>query len=502
MEGQLSEHPLGELIREISAKNLSGRLRAQQERAAVVVYFKGGNLIYAASNVRMFRLREYLIKDELLTEERLARFDGKRSDISLAKQLTTEGLINEAQAAQLQQRQVADILRLALLWIEGKWEFDSRSRLSEDVPFKFDWEPLLLDAGRRLPSKFTTARISNPAELFSPVTSPPQLTDLQPNEVFLLSRVDGPTSLSDLVALSVLPEGDTLRLVYALALSGLIQREHWKPAFRSDGQTIGEPAPEVAVEKPVEAPAQPVENEVDMLLQFLNRLDSATTHYEVLAVEPKATTAEIKKSYYEVARRYHPDRFRKDSDQDLNLRIESAFARVTQAYDTLRDPGLRATYDSKLDAQARARVATETAASSSSAAQPPPEQQSPKTSNRVLTDADRAEQHFLEAIAAKQSGQLNTAIGMFSSAARLVPHDARYRAHYGQALASHPGTRRLAEGELQAALKIEPENADYRVMLAELYRDLGFPVRARTEIEKVLKASRNHQKARELLRSL
>src|SRR6185295_16623221 len=104
--------------------------------------------------------------------------------------------------------------------------------------------------------------------------------------------------------------------------------------------------------------------------------------------------------------------------------------------------------------------------------------------------------------AAKQLGKSNSAIGLFSAAARLVPNDARYRAYYGQALASHPGTRRLAEAEIQAAVKIDPANADYRVMLAELYRDLGFNVRARSELEKILKSAPNHQRARELLRAL
>jgi hypothetical protein len=39
-------------------------------------------------------------------------------------------------------------------------------------------------------------------------------------------------------------------------------------------------------------------------------------------------------------------------------------------------------------------------------------------------------------------------------------------------------------------------------MLAELYRDLGFQVRARSEAERALSADRNSQKAKELLESL
>ena len=83
-----------------------------------------------------------------------------------------------------------------------------------------------------------------------------------------------------------------------------------------------------------------------------------------------------------------------------------------------------------------------------------------------------------------------------------MPGESRYRAYYGHALAANESTRRLAEAELQAALKLEPANAQYRLMLAELYRDLGFPKRARGEAERAVAADPNNVKARELLSTL
>ena len=44
MNGQLSEQPLAELIREISSRTLGGRLRLEHERVKVVAYFENGNL--------------------------------------------------------------------------------------------------------------------------------------------------------------------------------------------------------------------------------------------------------------------------------------------------------------------------------------------------------------------------------------------------------------------------------------------------------------------------
>jgi Tfp pilus assembly protein PilF len=69
-------------------------------------------------------------------------------------------------------------------------------------------------------------------------------------------------------------------------------------------------------------------------------------------------------------------------------------------------------------------------------------------------------------------------------------------------LAANENTRRAAETELVAAIKLDPGNAEYRVMLAELYRDLGLKLRAKGEAERAVAADPNNRKARDLLREL
>jgi len=57
-----------------------------------------------------------------------------------------------------------------------------------------------------------------------------------------------------------------------------------------------------------------------------------------------ATADEIKEAYHSLARQYHPDRF-SSKRADLRSRIESAFARIAQAYEVLGDPLRRSDYD-------------------------------------------------------------------------------------------------------------------------------------------------------------
>jgi DnaJ-domain-containing protein 1 len=231
---------------------------------------------------------------------------------------------------------------------------------------------------------------------------------------------------------------------------------------------------------------------------FLQRLRGADSYYDILGVETEASPETLKSAYYELARRYHPDRFRK-TEPTLVARLESAFARITQAYDTLRDDSLRASYNLKLHARKKAPRAVDSTPVQQAA--PTPIVDSAPAETQVSA-AERAANDFKEGYAALEQGQRKVAAGLFASAARLMPNEARYRAYYGHMLAGQENTRRAAEAELQAAIKLDPANAEYRVMLAQLFRDLGFIIRARGEAERAVAADPNNRKARDLLREL
>lgn len=489
MNGQLSELPLVELIREISSKSVGGRLRLEHDRVKVVAYFDSGSLLYAASNVRNLRLREYLLKNNLVSEQDLTQFNDRVSDSDMVKVLCAQKLLTQSAAEQVQAKQVSDVLRLALLWTEGTWDLDSKSRLNEAVNVKIDANALLLEAARRLPAKFAASRFPNPAELITPLTAPMVHDNLLPAEVFLLSRLDRPMALRDLVAMGGTGEEETLGIVYALALTDLLKRERWHSAFR-DPKPPPEPEKETAAREQIEIDLNDTQN-------FLERVKSARTHYEVLSVNWDATPQDLKAVYYQLARRYHPDRFRK-AHAGLVPHLEGAFAKITQAYDTLRDDNLRANYNSKLEARRKA----EQLADSSPKPTTQPEAVVEGAAEPAVSKAERAAIQFKEGMAALELGERKTALGLFASAASAVPNEARYRALYGNLLAGQERTRRAAEAELQAAIKLDPNNASYRVMLAELYRDLGLKLRAKGEAERAVAAEPNNQKARELLRAL
>ncbi len=372
MNGQLSEQPLAELIRELTAASLSGALRLARERVQAVVYVQSGALIHARSNLRAHRLPESLCRWGFMTTEQLAAFgNAAMTEPEICAALVSADVIKQAELPGLRLRQAADVLRPLLLWTDGTWSFDPRARLAEESDGSIEPAELLLEGARRLPARFAAARLADD-DMLAPVNAPPTHLSLLPTEAFILSRVDAPLRLTDLVAVSGLPETETRHTVYALALAGLIARADWpivfdkralaRAATNATGQTTADamqaqPTPPNAAHKtassratttPEQTTAEQQEADPQAEIATLLARVRAANFYELLGVARHAQADEIKRAYYALAKRFHPDRFRRVADEKERGRIEAAFARIAHAYETLSDDKTRATYDAKL----------------------------------------------------------------------------------------------------------------------------------------------------------
>lgn len=494
--GKLQEQPLAELIREISDKGLSGSLRLEHDRLQTAVYFAEGQLIYAASNLRTLRLRDYLVKHGVVSDADQTKLNNGLSDLALAQALTSDGTLRQKDIDALLIVLVTDVVRVSLLWRDGTWEFDARARLVDSIKVKVDVATLLRDAAQKIPLDVISSRFRNPREMFARSSSVLPSGSFSPAEGFILSRLDTPLRLEELMALSGLPEFETYRVLYGLSLGDFVTREDWQNVFRTErtkpakGQSATHSAPSITTqsEKSDKWITASVENED--LEAFLKRHEAATNHYEILELSLTANVNEIKDAYYAMARRYHPDRFHLQSGTRIHAQISSAFARVTQAYETLTNPNTRAGYDHTLERTMR--FAQEAAKAKASQAD----------GSEFNAASAGAELSFREGCAALEQGQIRAAINYLANATRLEPQEARYRAHYGRALAADENTRRLAENELQVAIKLEPRNAVFRTMLAELYFELKFHRRAQTEVDRALTIDPNNTSANVLLRKL
>src|SRR5579885_3279114 len=378
MNGQLSVQPLAELIHEISASRLSGVLRLERERAKAAVYFEEGQVVAALTNLRAFRLAEILRRSGAVDAARLGESVREgMSDEQAGVALVRGGVLSPAELKRLQERQSSDVLRELLGWPEGEWKFDPRVRLAGGYRARAEAPRLLVEAARNLSAEFVSRRMSEDGETVTPRADALERAEggvqLLPAEAFILSRITGAMSLREVVAASGLPEDETRRAVYALALGDLLKRERWPRVLPDDILREAARQSRAASEDKARAEAQqqeqqPQETQAEEPVEEKNARGEVgelfaraggETHYEVLGVPRSATADEIKRVYYSLARRFHPDRFRRDTDADAQQKIDAAFAKIAQAYDTLKDSSARAAYDLKLSKLRGARRADE-----------------------------------------------------------------------------------------------------------------------------------------------
>ena len=189
-----------------------------------------------------------------------------------------------------------------------------------------------------------------------------------PAEAFVLSRVDGTTSESEIADEAGIAPAALAATLEALARLGAISFEqptvdsNRSPRphhFVSGAMRIG-PIIEASRQSEPQHPAaalydvrdldEDVEIELErkrVILEAYYRLDSVT-HYQVLRVEPSADKRAIKNAYFEVVNIFHPDRYFGKKLGSFKPKLERVFARLTEAHDALTRSGPRAEYDAYL----------------------------------------------------------------------------------------------------------------------------------------------------------
>jgi DnaJ-class molecular chaperone len=83
--------------------------------------------------------------------------------------------------------------------------------------------------------------------------------------------------------------------------------------------------------------------EIRALAGLLDELD----YYQLLETRRDVSTSELKRAYYDLSRRFHPDVMRHQPNE-LRASGERIAKRLTEAWSVLRDPRRRQAYDQKL----------------------------------------------------------------------------------------------------------------------------------------------------------
>jgi len=174
-----------------------------------------------------------------------------------------------------------------------------------------------------------------------------------PTEAFVLSRVEGSISESDLVIASGLEAEEVESIVARLVLLGALQavdRQSLVSKEQSSTQRSGSHAIPLAARSEAE---NDLTSEQQRRLLELDQQHTSRNHYQLLGIEPSADAKAIRAAYYELVRVYHPDRqFGKQLGQ-LEGPLLRVFGRFSEAYEVLHRAESRAEYDRYLGARQR-----------------------------------------------------------------------------------------------------------------------------------------------------
>lgn len=97
----------------------------------------------------------------------------------------------------------------------------------------------------------------------------------------------------------------------------------------------------MATPEEVEAAKQLIESNFERFEQ--------SNYYEILEISRDAREADIKKAYFKLAKKYHPDSFAGMDLGESGAKADAIFAKITDAYDTLLVAEKREHYDAVLD---------------------------------------------------------------------------------------------------------------------------------------------------------
>ncbi|MCP9495128.1 MAG: DnaJ domain-containing protein [Pyrinomonadaceae bacterium MAG19_C2-C3] len=511
MQGTLGEHPLVELLYEIGVRKLSGGLRLRRERVQAAIYAEDGQLVSVAANLRATRFAECVQRWQIFTGAQssqaayaIADLSPNASDADYIARLVAARLVDEPRLRELRARQIDETLRLLVAWQDGEWTFDARVRAAAASTVAFDSRSLMLDAARAVASQRAAAHVADDAEIIKPEASARNelLTNLQHAEAFVVSRVEAAMTVGELLAICGLPEASARPAVYTLILGGLLEREHHPRVLSTNTAQVETPKPAASPpsDKSSTGATKLQETDAERKKSLLAR-GNAVNHYLTLGVSRSVNQAAVKAAYYALAKRFHPDTFPNTTDATERTALEAAFARIAQAYELLKDEQARLAYDRNLDGVStptnyatqssppasppKSTVATN-AKPPSSASMPETPSNAARSTTSQTSSTYQAEADFQDGLTAIKAGNNVLALTRLSDAARRAPDQARYRAQLGSLLARQRHTRHAAEAELRAAVTLEPMNIDFRIMLAEFYRDMGFMQRATGELERAI----------------
>jgi curved DNA-binding protein CbpA len=493
------EH-IGHYLRDVHFNKKNGCLVYKQKGLQKYLFFQKGILVMVKTTHPQELLGEILLKLGKISIETFTKIDEYIDPMqSIGKTLIEEGLLTKQDLNDGLMFQMREVTLNTFPFFFGKYGFQARKNLGKK---KFEYKmnvPDLIEEGiRRMDFD---PRLETYLKDKIPFFSKKECMDrLTKEEKELLEAIDGNTLADELFQLSGSPPEffwKSLYLFYCLNLIDVKEAEAKEKVPEKEKKPKKEIPPkkkkDIKVKAPkkekVKKPALVEKKEVKKVaekekkapkviadelkrkiadLEKLRKNINTMNYYQILDVPKNASQKEIKKAYFEMARKYHPDRFDRDLPKEKKEMVEEVFGHITIAFQTFSNDKEKQDYDAKLEA--------------------------PAGLDRKELEKN-AESKFRQGKSLFSGGKYEEALVYFEEAIKLKSSKANYRLFLAKTEAKVPLFRGKAEEDFLKAIELEPWNPEHYVALGEFYSLEGLTIKSRRQFKKALDIEPEHEVA-------
>lgn len=435
-------------LKNIHFNKRSGLLKFKHENIEKTLCFQEGNLVFAKTNQHEERLGFILYKIGKISEEVYSKIDQYiKPKQKLGETLINSGLITKKDLYDGWISQMREIALSIFSFFEGEFGFEEMETfIDQEFESKISIPFLIEDGIRRMKFHPSLQLFLEKKVLFRKGKVYFYLLTEEEKEILLL--LDGKIPAEDILhSTGYSPElfWKSLYLFYCLDLID-VKEEGKEEEKGMESQLIKE-------------------NEQLAELETLREKLSTLDYYQILNVSRTASEDEIKKGYFVVARKYHPDSFDQGLPRDIKEKIEQVFDHITKAYQTLIDKEKREEYDT------RAGISREEEGQDLSR---------------------RADTKFRKAKTLYQQKRYEDALILLEEAIRLNKNKGSFYLLLALTESKIPTLDKKAEEDFLRAIELESWNPECYVGLGLFYKQEGLRARASKHFLKALELDPDH----------
>ena len=462
--GDIKDMTVPWLFQELAAGKKTGTATFEQDMVVKKVFFSKGDILFAASNVDDDRLGEFLVRNGKMTQAQLdtASATIRKTNKKLGAILFELGILEPRELVLQVKHQIKYIILTLFSWRNGRYHYQDGHASGDDIiPLQMSTGALILEGiqfqdwqviRKGLPSMKTVLRPStDPSVLF-------QNVPLTEDQKAVLELIDGIKDLEQLCSRSAIGDFNTLKAVYLLLALRMAEPGN----LNAPEKVSARAAVSEVVARADTKPEAPITRQA-----ILNAFDAlkVQNHFEVLGVNATTSPAELKKKYFRMAKRYHPDRHFEPEMADLKDKLDTLFARIHDAYHVLCNEDQRRQYEKEREQVPGAAAHFE-------------EKRADDYVENYAEKTKSAAAYYNAGMKEFSVGNFWGAADAFAWATRLDPVKAAYFFQYGLSLTRIPRRRHEAEENLQKAIEIDPLKPEYHLELGNLYLKSGLRSKA------------------------